>query len=203
MKIFSCLLDRKIRTRDFHYMSAEFNRQSTKNVDSIKETVLRLAEDIPREKLENPTISLKEIKDSLQLTKVPGLVALTKTKRSSIDFSGMENQIASNIFFQEDFESDDAFLKAFDKVIRERTTNPLTWSKAVQDFIIAGLFSMTYTSAVFPFKSIEETSRALYTLTEEQAKVFTNQEIPRRWITGPPGTGKTWLLIASTIKVGD
>ena len=182
-------------------MSAEFQRQSTRNLDSIKDTILRLANSIPQERLENPTISPNQIRDSLHLSKVPGLVALPKTKRSSIDFSGMEDQIASNIFFQEDFESVEAFLIAFeDKVIRKRTTNPLTWSKTVQDFIIAGLFSMTYTSTVFPFKGVLETSRALYTLTEEQAKVHTNQEIARRWITGPAGTGKTWLLIASTIK---
>ena len=204
MKILSCLSDRIIKTKTFQNMSAEFQRQSTKNLDSIKETVLRLANNIPQERLENTAITPNQIKDSLQLSKVPGLIALPKTKRSSIDFSGMEDQIASNIFFQEDFQSDDAFLIAFeDKVIRERTTNPLTWSKTVQDFIIAGLFSMTYTSAVFPFKGIGETSRALYNLTKEQAKVLTNQEIARRWITGPAGTGKTWLLIASTMKTND
>ena len=49
-------------------------------------------------------------------------------------------------------------------------------------------------------KSIDKTTRVLEMCTERQLKVLFHSE-PKKWITGPAGSGKTWLLMKKVLML--
>ena len=179
-------------------MIAEFQRQSSKNMGMVEDTILRLSESLPSELLSKHGPARK-IAKGLNISKIPGLVALPETERGKFDKEILNMTNIDNILFKEDFLSADALFAAIEeKVQKERVNSPLMWSPMIQDMIIAGLFGMTYLpTASFPKKTIKGTTEALFILTEDQAKVYSNQNVPENWIIGPAGTGKTWMLLIS------
>ena len=180
-------------------MIPQFQQQSSKNIGVLRDTVLRLARSLPDEMLSKYGYSsAQEIVKSLNIPRVPGLVALPNIRRGNFTEDILQH-MTENVLFQENFASPEALCKAIqEKIQKEREENELTWCTEIQDLIIAGLFSMTYRPTfLFPTKTISETTEALFILTEEQAAVVTNQNVPGRCITGPAGTGKTWMLMLS------
>ena len=142
----------------------------------------RLAHDVPKEFNVTPTSILKSVK----FCKIPGLVALPNNSKAICP-----GALVENVLFKEDFSSAQTLFKAIAKcIIQPRQTDPVSWEPAVQNFFIAGLFSMTYSSFVFPLRTLKEATEALYHLTEQQADIQNQQVIARRTVTGPPGTGK-------------
>ena len=192
--------DRKISRRDFARMIPQFQQQSSKNIGVLEETVLRLAGSLPDETLAKyGCSSATEIVKSLNIRRVPGLVALPNTQRDKFEEEVLQH-MSDNVLFQEDFSSPEALCKALqDMIQRVRENNQLTWCPEIQDLIIAGLFGLTYLPT-FTFPTIQGTTEALFILTEAQAAVVTNQNVPGRCITGPAGTGKTWMLMLSLQK---
>ena len=51
-------------------------------------------------------------------------------------------------------------------------------------------------------KSIDETKRVLETCTRQQLSVLFHSE-PEKWITGPAGSGKTWLLMKKVLELAE
>ena len=70
------------------------------------------------------------------------------------------------------------------------------------DCIIAAFFSLAGKSFVFPEPSISSASNTLHMYTEEQAQLMIeNSEFQKLNVLGPAGTGKTWMLINSVMKL--
>ena len=186
-------------------MVPEFHKQSSKNIESLGETIVRLVNSLPYQVRElHPDMSSKKVLNILQHTKIPGLVALPFLEHKKFSFDAAEEALAENVLFQEDFSSPENLYKAIDCMIISKRfdTNQILPTK-IQDLIIAGLFGMTYCSFPFPLKTLREASEALYILTKEQACIVASQNRQRNCITGPAGTGKTWMLIVSVKKTYD
>ena len=100
------------------------------------------------------------------------------------------------MLFKEDFSSPKNLFDALGKmVIQPRLHDPVIWEPEIQNFVIAGLFSLTYSLFSFPLRTLHETSEALYHLTVQQAEIFNQYNIPRRVVTGPAGTGGVLTLV--------
>ena len=70
------------------------------------------------------------------------------------------------------------------------------------DCIIAAFFSLAGKSFVFPEPSIGSASKTLHMYTEDQAQLMIeNSEFQKLNVLGPAGTGKTWMLINSVMKL--
>lgn len=68
--------------------------------------------------------------------------------------------------------------------------------------VIAGFFTTVSNSFSFPTSnSLGETAISLHVYTQSQAKLIENTNSPKQAVLGPPGTGKTWSLIRSTVKL--
>ena len=146
----------------------------------------RLAVDVPIGVMDRLKLSPKALRSSMQIRKLPGLVALPNISSDIVD-----HKLAENVLFKEDFSSPQRLFDAIEKrVIQPRILEPVTWEEEIQNFIIAGLICMTCSSFVFPQRGLEETTEALYMQTEEQARVFNQGSTQARLtVTGPPGTG--------------
>ena len=183
-------------------MIPSFNQQSSKNIGVLEDTLLRLVQSLPKGTLAKYGYSCADAAvKNLNIRKVPGLVALPNIKRSDYEKDVLQ-LVPDNVLFEENLCSSAALYQVIqEKIGKARENHGLTWPKEIQDKIIAGLFGMTYLeTALFPIKSIQEVTEALFVLTEEQANVVADQNVPRRWITGPAGTGKTWMLLLSLRK---
>ena len=51
-------------------------------------------------------------------------------------------------------------------------------------------------------KSIDETKRVLETCTRQQLSILFHS-VPEKWITGPAGSGKTWLLMKKVLELAE
>ena len=75
-------------------------------------------------------------------------------------------------------------------------------SNEIMNCIIAAFFSLAGKSFVFPEPSIGSASNTLHMYTEEQAQLMIeNSEFQKLNVLGPAGTGKTWMLINSVMKL--
>ena len=184
--------DRDISGRkEFFKMLPDFKRQATKHMNMIKETVRRILKSVP------DSVNVDEIMRGLRLAEIPTLVALPHISKDILsDIDG-----ADNVLFEEDFTTQEDFCTTLKKKgIIDRV---LSWSQDIQDYIIAGLFALTYDDLlVMPLQTAEATF-ALYKLTEKQSKAVANQNRPINYVVGPAGTGKTWMLIFSMKKTYD
>ena len=195
--------DKSIRNKDFSSMlgeTGEIQRQTTKHMSSLKDTIKRLVDSFPSA-FENK--GSHRLLDEIKLSQVPGLVALPNISRQKFSDNELFEKLTSNVLFQEDFASPTSFQRALEeKLMRPRSGQPLAWSKEAQDNIIAGLFAMTYTSFRFPLKTKEATF-ALFNLTQKQGSIIAEQNRTVNYIVGPAGTGKTWILTLSFMKTYD
>ena len=145
-----------------------------------------MGEDVPKNILEKYNLTPKLIRDNLKLTKIPGFLALPYISRDDCPGAAL----ADNVFFKEDIKSPEKLFEAVTKkIVDQRSLEPVVWVEQIQDLIIAGLLCMTYSTFVFPLRTLEEASKALYLQTEEQAAVMNQQDIPKRTICGPAGSG--------------
>ena len=84
-------------------MVPDFQKQSTRNVDSFKETVARIVTSLPDEvKKRHLGITSKEVLSCIQYTSIPGLVALPFVERAKFKLTpgGIEEALAENVLFQ-------------------------------------------------------------------------------------------------------
>ena len=69
------------------------------------------------------------------------------------------------------------------------------------DLVIAGFFATVSNSFAFPVSSLGEAAFSLHVYTQDQAKLIEGTKNPKLTVLGPPGTGKTWSLIRSAVKL--
>ena len=184
-------------------MVPEFQKQSSKNIESLKETVERLVKSLPEEVHERyPDISSSTVLNSLQYTKIPGLVALPFLERKKFNFEAgsIEESLAENILFKEDLTPEKLFKAIADKIASKRNHSSQALPSEIQDYLIAGLFGITSCSFPFPLRTLPCQQVRLCTSVSLLSKLrsLPAQNSPRSCRTGPAaGTGKTWMLMES------
>jgi len=113
----------------------------------------------------------------------PGFVVMPNCPRPTSPQFQYKNGI-----FKEDCETVEAFSKWWEKNIKRK----MTIDQEVFDCLVMRFIGMLQTVCLN--QSIDKSHKVLAFLTNEQLKVMLDST-SEQWVTGPAGSGKTWLLI--------
>ena len=105
--------------RDLPRMILSFQQQSSKNIGVLEDTLLRLVQSLSRGTLARYGYKCAEAAiKSLNIRKVPGLVALPNIKRSDYEKDVLQ-LVPDNVLFEDNFSSTADLYQAFKEKIRK------------------------------------------------------------------------------------